>query len=209
MKKTINEVLIIVSIAVLIAVLYNIFSSKPIPWLRQEIKIDTVASDFLLSLQDTISLSDDSVISVQTDNEEKPIQDTSKIALAEIDKAKEQQIKEPVDAQSDGTFKTLTYNQVTENLKNPNIIFIDARPEEEWLEGKIGNAINIFPYNDDHDQYFSSLMSIPSDKVIVVYCSGGTCESSHKVVSDLLAFGFKRVFLYAGGWDEWIKKRGI
>lgn len=209
MKKTINEALIIVSIAIFIAVLYNIFSSKPISWMRDEIKIDTVASDFLLSLQDTSSLSDDSVKSVQTVNDENDIQDTSKIALAEIDKAKEQQIKEPIEAQSDGIFKTLTYNQVAENLKNSNIIFVDARPEEEFLEGKIGNAINIFPYNDDKDQYFKSLMAIPSDKVVVVYCSGGTCESSHKVVSDLLAFGFKRVFLYAGGWDEWIKKRGI
>lgn len=209
MKKTINEVTIIVSISILIAVLYNLFSSKPIAWMREEIKIDTVATEFLLSLQDTNTISDITVEPEQKSEENKTTQDTTTVAMTEKGKTTEQTIKELIDSPSDGTFKTLTYNQVKENLNNPNIIFIDARPEEEWLEDKIGNAINIFPYSEDKDKYFKNLMSVPSDKVIVVYCSGGTCESSHKVVSDLLAFGFKRVFLYAGGWDEWIKKRGI
>lgn len=99
----------------------------------------------------------------------------------------------------------ITYSQLIKYLKHPNLILIDARSPEDFAHGHIGKAINIFAYNEDMNQYFSSLSSIPMDKsnVIIVYCDGGTCEASHKVAMDLIRLGYKNVFVYSGGWEEW------
>ena len=64
------------------------------------------------------------------------------------------------------------------------------------------------PYEGNLNAYFTHLSVLPHDKIIVVYCTGGSCDASHRVASDLKAIGYTRVFLYSGGWDDWIKKRG-
>ncbi|MFN3306638.1 MAG: rhodanese-like domain-containing protein, partial [Candidatus Kapaibacteriota bacterium] len=103
---------------------------------------------------------------------------------------------------------TVTYNQLKKFLKSPNLILIDARSPSDFEKAHIGNAINIFAYEENLDVYFRNLMSIPFDekKVIIVYCDGGSCDASHKVAKDLIQLGHKNVFVYAAGWEEWVKK---
>jgi rhodanese-related sulfurtransferase len=50
---------------------------------------------------------------------------------------------------------------------------------------------------------------LPRDKTYIVYCDGGACDLSHHVAKTLIEFGFKRVFVYRGGWDEWKIKNKI
>ena len=108
----------------------------------------------------------------------------------------------------DNLEKTVTYEQVAKLINNPDVVFIDARTEENYSRGYIGNAVNIYP-NSDEEEFVQKIMQIPMDKTIICYCDGGTCDLSHIVAEELIALGFKRVFLYSGGWEEWEKKRRL
>lgn len=104
---------------------------------------------------------------------------------------------------SDSTEKTVGIDQIKQYLNDPRIQFVDARAPEAFAHGKIGNAINAFPEDEDQSSYMKKLSQLPTDKVLIVYCDGGNCDLSHHVVKDLKNFGFTKVFLYAAGWDEW------
>ncbi len=101
--------------------------------------------------------------------------------------------------------KTLTYEQVVKLLDNPDFIFIDARDKEKYEAGHIGNATNIFPYEEE-DIYMEKIYSLPRDKKIVVYCDGGNCDLSHHLAEDLVINGYENVFIYSGGWEQWSQK---
>ncbi len=88
------------------------------------------------------------------------------------------------------------------------MLVIDARSPEMYELGKIGNAINIFPLIEEKDEYFRTLSTLPKEKAIVIYCDGGDCDLSHLLANDLKNFGFTKIFLYVGGWEEWSRKGG-
>lgn len=101
--------------------------------------------------------------------------------------------------------KSITYDQMLKLKDSDDFILIDARRPDQFAKGKIGNAINIHPEYEDEQAYVQSIFSIPQDKTIIIYCDGGTCDLSHKLAKELLGFGFKAIFIYHGGWEEWIK----
>lgn len=110
-----------------------------------------------------------------------------------------------------GEYLNVGYAQVKENLDNEEVIIIDARPKEEWEESRIGNAINIFPYDEDEDPdtYNMQLLDLPEDKIILIYCHGGNCDLSHMLAEDLSLFGKTCVYIYTGGWNEWVVEEGL
>lgn len=103
---------------------------------------------------------------------------------------------------------TLSYQQVMKIVRHPDILLIDARRPEDYEKNKIGNAINIFP-DEENPDYYEQLIMLPREKKLIVYCDGGTCDLSHHVANDLLNMGFEKVFLYYGGWEEWAKEKGL
>lgn len=96
-------------------------------------------------------------------------------------------------------------DQVEKLLANPDVLFIDARKANEFEKGRIGNAINIF--TPEFEQNIPRIIGLPREKPIVVYCGGGACELSHELAGHLMGLGFKRVFVYTGGWNEWQLKK--
>ena len=98
--------------------------------------------------------------------------------------------------------KTLTKQQIDKASMDSRFVIIDARRPDQFEEGRIGESVNIFPY-DDEMVYMDKLYSLPPDKVVIVYCDGGTCDLSHHVAEDLANNGFESVFIYKGGWEEW------
>ncbi len=218
MKRLIKEILLITIIASAIAFAYNIFSSKSLPWVYKPKEIAIVNdSDLLINtdsaIDDTNSIvkpnTDIDTIITATDNEQAPKSDIDTLKIlteqTEITASEE----ESQNKSNNDELKTLKYEQVLANLNNTDFFFVDARHKEEWEKAHIGNAINITPpYDDDLETYFKKLYLLPHNKIIVVYCTGGSCEASHRVASDLKAIGYERVFLYSGGWDDWTKKRG-
>lgn len=104
---------------------------------------------------------------------------------------------------------TISYEQMLKIIDDERFIIIDARRPEQYEEACIGNAINIFPEYEDELQYVENIFQIPQNKTIIVYCDGGTCDLSHKLAKELLHFGFKTIFIYHGGWEEWSKKQPL
>ncbi len=110
---------------------------------------------------------------------------------------------------------SLSYEQVLKLLANPGgVAFIDARKEEEHAKGSLANSMNVdmlqFPADPEYrSRSMRLLYSIPKEKVVVAYCGGGNCELSHELCDVLIQMGFKKVFIYLGGWNEYAEKQGI
>ncbi len=207
MKQTLKEAIIIVILAGLLGLVYNFFSSKPLPWFHTPKKIEIV-NDSVFNLLNTISAEK------QPDVNDKIIAKADSASIKEKkteakDTAQKKSEKQEVNLIGSklGSIKTVTVDQVIRHLNDKNFIFVDARPVEEYMTAHIGNAISIFPYDENKDNYFKKLTSLPNDKIIVAYCSGGECEASHHIVEDLVSFGYTKVFLFAGGWEDWTKRK--
>lgn len=105
--------------------------------------------------------------------------------------------------------KVVSYEQIIKLLDKKDVQFIDARSPEQFAEGRIGNAINLFPLADDQDGLIIRVNELPHDKILIVYCDGGDCDLSHELAKILFQFGYKQTFLYHGGWEEWSKKKNL
>ena len=98
--------------------------------------------------------------------------------------------------------KAINLKQAYELYKR-NIFFIDARENADYQEGHIKNALNI-PYYD-FDNYKQLLEDIPKSSTIVTYCAGTDCDLSILLGEQLFESGYKRVYIFFGGWNDWLK----
>lgn len=89
------------------------------------------------------------------------------------------------------------------HLFEQNILFIDAREPEDYKIAHIKNAINI-PF-DHFDDYKNTLDEIDRNQQIVIYCAGTDCDLSILLGNILSESGYKRVYIFFGGWNEWIE----
>jgi rhodanese-related sulfurtransferase len=81
-------------------------------------------------------------------------------------------------------------------------LFVDARAREAYEDGHIPDAVSL-PVGQ-FDEYIDSFLSEHSpDRPIVAYCSGRTCEDSHKLAQLLLEFGFVNVRVFIDGFPGW------
>jgi rhodanese-related sulfurtransferase len=86
-------------------------------------------------------------------------------------------------------------------LYNANVIFLDAREPEDYKLGHIKGAVNI--YADDFESFRDKLKSVPHDEPVVTYCSGSDCDLSIVLGTKLSRLGYKKIFVFFGGWNEW------
>ncbi|MCB0701184.1 MAG: rhodanese-like domain-containing protein [Candidatus Kapaibacterium sp.] len=100
---------------------------------------------------------------------------------------------------------TISYEQIKARVNNPDFIIIDARSPEDYSKGMIGEAINIFPYGDE-SEYFEKIYTLERGKKYLIYCTGGNCDLSHHLAEDMKTAGFENIFIYEGGWEEWVTK---
>lgn len=81
-------------------------------------------------------------------------------------------------------------------------LFVDARDAEAYAAGHIPGSLNL-PFDDvitDPER----LTEVDSGgRPIIVYCSGGTCESSTSLAWELIGNGHTRVLVFHGGWPAW------
>jgi rhodanese-related sulfurtransferase len=78
--------------------------------------------------------------------------------------------------------------------------FIDARDIADYNAGHIQGALNI-PYHE-YEKYKDRLNNLPKDQVYVTYCSSA-CDVSIDMAYAMAKLGFKKVYIFHGGWDEW------
>ena len=91
---------------------------------------------------------------------------------------------------------------VAERLFSDSVLFIDARAEEYYHEGHIPNSI----CNDDFDSLILQVEDmIKYSDGFVVYCSDDDCGSSEDLAYQLQDQGFTNIYLFKGGWKQWME----
>ena len=87
---------------------------------------------------------------------------------------------------------------------SPNTIFIDARPQEDYLKGHIKGAVNL--YMEEYDTWAPKVLpKVPKDVTVVTYCGGDECELSLFLARNMTVDGYKNIKIFFGGWEEWTK----
>lgn len=105
----------------------------------------------------------------------------------------------------DGT-KRVTAEEVVELATNtPDLIIIDARKTSDresagWIEGSVGLP--------DYDTDAESLAKhVPSKTTpVLFYCNGVKCGRSVKSSKVAVESGYKNIYWFRGGWEEWTEK---
>lgn len=88
-----------------------------------------------------------------------------------------------------------------------NVIWVDARPAEEFEQGQIPGA---FSLNEDrwNELLPQFLGQWSPEKKVIVYCSAQSCNASREVAKRLRDEAqLKNVFVLDGGWESWLKSK--
>ena len=89
-----------------------------------------------------------------------------------------------------------------DSLRSLSAVLIDARLPEFYKAGHIPGAVNI-PF-EDLNPYLDKLFTIPKDTMVILYCDGDDCELSYDLALYMIQRGFRRVYDFQGGWEQWI-----
>lgn len=86
-----------------------------------------------------------------------------------------------------------------------SIFFVDARSRKSFEKGHIPGAHLCDPYR--LDEYLPSLLEqMKAADYVVIYCTGGDCEDSIQLATQLVfRHGLSRdlIAIFEGGWNEW------
>ena len=88
-------------------------------------------------------------------------------------------------------------------------LFIDARRTKEYVKGHIPGAISISPWEKGREAKVAGLAQTePKAAPVVVYCTRSKdCEDSEEISSNLKQFGFENVMVFQGGFPVWQEKK--
>ena len=98
---------------------------------------------------------------------------------------------------------------VARRLYDAGAPFMDARRSSDYRKGHIEGAINIPVWENDAGSRISALhgKGMNPDQVMVVYCSGGSCDDGPRLAEELAFAGFLNIYLYKAGYPDW-EQRG-
>ena len=114
--------------------------------------------------------------------------------------AKKLEITEDIDLDSyESTLLAISLDKAKDFFEN-GVLFIDARDEVYYNDGHIRNAMkNVFLM----ELIFNIEEKQTKEEPIVVYCGDPGCGDSEDLAYDLQNEGFKKLFVFKGGWLEW------
>ena len=176
-------IFVIVITSIFIGLLYNHFNPNGISFIRveKELKWESDSSQTILP-------------SVEENKKDLDTISSNQNKIIEHKKFDLQPFSEPRAIKIDLAYK----------LFNEGIKFIDARPVEEFEESHIKGAINIPFYGSE--EYESTLSKISKDEIVITYCNGDDCDLSTLLGEEIFKKGYKKVYVFFGGWNDWLKK---
>jgi rhodanese-related sulfurtransferase len=179
----ISKILSIILISVFISLIYNHFNPNGLSFFREARKMNW-ESDSLTSINSSnFSIADTNVLNTNISD--------SKIINNNNDNI--ESFEEPKAIKLDFAYK----------LFNDGIKFIDSRSAEEFAEGHVKGAVNIPFYGSEN--YLDTINRLNKNEIVITYCSSADCDISILSGDELFEMGFKRVYVFIGGYDEWIK----
>ncbi|HYF02678.1 MAG TPA: rhodanese-like domain-containing protein [Patescibacteria group bacterium] len=221
MNKLAVEIMVIIAISALLGIVYNASipttkTTKPLALFPEKRAKNAISDSALAAELGDISVqpAGDTVRGVHTVDSislaqfrRDSIQRVRlvKDSILKIEQAKRDSLKTaqvPTETVSTAP-KEIRYDQA-KMLFERKVLFMDARPPHQHAEGNIPNSMNVDV--QDFETNIPRIIGLPREQPIVVYCGGGTCDLSHELADRLATFGFKKVYIYTGGWEEWKTK---
>jgi rhodanese-related sulfurtransferase len=222
MKKIIPEIFWIVVVSAAMGITYNILTDG-LPWIYTPPPPPVAKPMSNEQMFGNGSKKDTTITEIYPINVV-PIDTVEKVDIAIIDTQKivldlpleEPETKEPEAPTEDpqeqnptehgNEFNSITYEQVLIALERDDWIFVDARSPKDYEKGKIGNAVNIDPLGEEFIVMQKIGDIIDSQKKVIIYCNGVDCDLGHEVLEFFVDYGYKEVYIYVGGWDDWVEK---
>lgn len=93
--------------------------------------------------------------------------------------------------------RPVTIDELTKRIKSGKVTILDVRPESEYKNGHIANALSI-----PMDELASRLKELPKRNEIIAYCRGPFCVFADEAVSLLNMAGYKATRLDQG-FPDW------
>jgi rhodanese-related sulfurtransferase len=208
MEINVKVILVIVFASSLLGFIYNYFSPSGIPLIAEEKKLQWAQDSLFNSTsEEKFQKTDSSDITKKEDitknlnlssdkNKDKENKtDAEKKLSTESEKNGETEFSEPA----------AIHLKQAYNLYQKNVLFIDAREPDDYQNAHIKNAISI-PF-DHFDEYKHLLNDIDKESIIVTYCAGTDCDLSKLLGNMLFEMGYKKVYVFFGGWNEWLEAK--
>jgi rhodanese-related sulfurtransferase len=101
-----------------------------------------------------------------------------------------------------GESLVIPLEQAAKLFQEKTVLFVDARPLEQYAQGHIHGALSL-PWQDLDAHYMDVVDRLDGAKKIVTYCDGENCELSHDLALFLKDSGFKEVRVLVNGWTLW------
>ena len=210
MKLNYANIIRIFAFSLLIAFSYNYINVDGINLLQRKIEyvaandslINTLTADSVSSSIkiDSVDLSPKNNSSkqqkniIQLDSTKKELNNPIEKKKNIIDESNQQsEFSEPHSISLDQAYK----------LYLQNILFVDARNKSDYDYSHIKNSVSlpVFQFED----YKRILETIDVNQPIVVYCNGPDCDMIDMLAKLLVDFGYRKIFVFKGGWEEWEK----
>ncbi len=103
-----------------------------------------------------------------------------------------------------GTTKVTAEKLISLVEAHDNLVIVDARTAQDYAGGFIEGAVSL-PDTETNPESLAKV--IPSkDTPVLFYCNGKKCGRSVKSCKAAVAEGYKTVYWYRGGWDDWVAK---
>ncbi|MBE2217254.1 MAG: hypothetical protein IAE90_03560 [Ignavibacteria bacterium] len=220
-KSIIIQICCILALTLAVGIFFNLANPNRIQFIGNEEIVDFSKSDSLMNAlkkQDSIQRAADSVKTNSLNREdslrlvnEKRLQD-SILAKNKSDSLKNIQdsLKTADQKKQDSIKNSQQVQEITKPvdikidfakaLFDKKYRFLDARDVSDYSAGHIQGAMNI-PFHEI-EKYKDRFNDLPKDQVYVTYCSSA-CDVSIDMAYYMAKLGFKKVYIFHGGWDEW------
>jgi rhodanese-related sulfurtransferase len=197
MKISYKNILSILISAIFIGLFYNILNPKGIPLIKEK--------------RELVFENDSLIHSIAAEKENLNLDSTLNSPIVDTTEEKKSNAKNEVLNQNKLTDKIEPFTEpkaikidLAYKLFKQGVKFIDARMPDDYQAGHIKGAYNI-PFDGD-ERYREILNNFSKDEILVVYCSGTDCDLSIYLGREIFEKGFKRVYIFFGGWNEWLGK---
>lgn len=103
-----------------------------------------------------------------------------------------------------GTIRVDAEKTVELAINTPNLLIIDSRKEIEYSKGHIQGSVNLL----NTEMTLEKLSKHAPDKStpLLFYCNGARCLRSSRAAIQAQDWGYKMIYWFRGGWNEWIEK---
>lgn len=100
-------------------------------------------------------------------------------------------------------YKIIDREELNKWIKSgKSIELIDARPKK-FEKGDVIVGAKFLPYDSDEKAITKALPS--KEAIIVTYCASEKCPASTYLSEQLVDLGYKNIYKYPGGIDDWVE----